>query len=105
MQEKVSSVQVHTDTAGIHIQRGNFRDRVLRNRSGIAALRAPEAAEMPVGVIIIFILRFAVNAVGRIGEFLRVTVIQRHIDAEKHDRIRNVLRNGSNQRTVRIQAE
>ena len=60
---------------------------------------------MPVSAIVVFILRFAVDAVRRVGNLRHAVGIERNVHAEEHDRVRYLCRDGRDQRAVRIQAE
>ena len=77
----------------------------LRLGSVVAAVRAAVAAQVPVGHIVVDILVLAADAVRRVGQLLDPVVIDRRINAEEDDGIRQHIMQRRAQGIVRIHAQ
>ena len=82
---------VEHDVRGVRAGGDDLRYRDLGRDTVIAALRTAEAAEMAVGAVVVLVLGLAVDAVHGVRKLVRGFLINRHVDAEADDGVRNVV--------------
>ena len=82
---------VEHDVRGVRAGGDDLRYRDLGRDTVIAALRTAEAAEMAVGAVVVLVLGLAVDAVHGVRKLVRGFLINRHVDAEADDGVRDAV--------------
>ena len=96
---------VEHDVRGVRAGGDDLRYRDFGRDTVIAALRTAEAAEMAVGAVVVLVLGLAVDAVHGVRKLVRGFLVNRHVDAEADDGVRDVVLRERGERAVRVQAE
>ena len=96
-------VHAQLGEAAVGLERVHLDNGDVGLRAGVAALRAAEAAEVGEGVVVVFVLRAAEDAAGRVRH--RRGLAEGGVHAEEADPVRRVGREGGGERAVRVQAD
>ena len=93
------------DIGRIRARGEDLGDGHIRFAAVVAAFGAAEAAQMAVGDIVVLVLGFAVDAVGRVGKLVRRIFIDRDVHAEPQHLVWDFVSERGSQRAVGVEAQ